>query len=373
MIGVSHVNDIEYTKKIIDKINQKVTSLIQTGLYPTEALNIMEVCGTHTMSIYKSGIDQLLHPAINLLSGPGCPVCVTDTGYIDAAITLSSYREVIIATFADMIRVPGSYATLRSSIQNNTSLQIAYSPLDCINLCKKYPDHEVVFLGIGFETTAPVIALTIKEAYKQSLSNFSVLLNVKTMPNTIKYLILDNEVSVNALICPGHVGAVIGTEPFDHLARQYSVPMVIAGFEPLDIAISIYLLIQMMIKKDYRCHNLYKQVVKMNGNDKAKKLLDEVFEPCESTWRGLGQIPETGLTLKPHLSSFDAQKKFHLKIPCAKPNNHCICDKIIKGIKKPKDCLYYKTTCTPSTPIGACMVSLEGACRNAYQYDTFTS
>lgn len=370
MMSISDRNNIEYSKKVIDSINKEVESLTKTSKYRNATFNIMEVCGTHTMSIYKYGIDKLLHPSIKLLSGPGCPVCVTDSGYIDAALKLSIDAKVMIATFADMIRVPGSNMTLRSSVKNNISMQIVYSPLDCIELSKKNPNYEIVFLGTGFETTAPAIALAIKEAYHQSLSNFSVLLNLKTMPNAIRYLILDDQVSIDALICPGHVGAIIGTHPFDDLAKQYFVPMAMAGFEALDIATSIYILIQMIVKEEFTCHNLYRKVVRDNGNDKAKKLLNEVFEPCVGIWRGLGKISETGLTLKPHLSSFDAEKKFNLSISYAQPKNNCLCDQIIKGIKKPKDCLLYKTICKPNSPVGACMVSLEGACMNAYKYDT---
>lgn len=370
MISISDKNNIEYSKKIINHINKEVESLTKKDKYNNVTFNIMEVCGTHTMSIYKNGIDKLLHPAIKLLSGPGCPVCVTDSGYIDASLNLLLSARVMIATFADMLRVPGSNMTLRSLVKNNLPIQIVYSPLDCIELSKKNPNYEIVFLGIGFETTAPAIALAIKEAYHQSLSNFSVLLNLKTMPNAIKYLILDDEVAIDALICPGHVGAVIGTTPFDYLAKKYALPMVIAGFDPLDIVASIYYLVRMIIKEDYTCCNLYRKVVKDDGNNKAKKLLNEVFEPCESIWRGLGSIPNTGLELKPHLSSFDAQKKFNLTISSAQPAANCLCGKIIKGIKKPKECLLYKTVCTPTSPVGACMVSQEGTCMNAYKYDT---
>lgn len=373
MILINEQKKLMYSKRIIHNINKEVEYLIKTNKYRNKIFNIMEVCGTHTMSIYKNGIDHLLHPSIHLISGPGCPVCVTDLGYIDAAIELSSSANVMIATFADMVRVPGSTMTLRSRMIYNNSIQIVYSPLDCIELSKKNPNYEIVFLGIGFETTAPAIALTIKEAYRQSLSNFSVLLNLKTMPNAVKHLILDGDVSMDALICPGHVGAIIGSHPFDDLAKKFTMPMVIAGFEALDIVSAIYYLIHMIINEDYACYNLYKRVVKDGGNDKANKLLDEVFSPCESMWRGLGSIPNTGLSLKPYLSAFDAQKKFNLSIPYVKPIERCICDKIIKGSKKPKDCLLYKTVCKPTSPIGACMVSQEGACMNFYKYDTTLS
>ncbi len=332
-------------------------------------ISLMEVCGSHTMSIYKNGIDKLLPSYINLLSGPGCPVCVTDTSYIDQAILLSKSSEVIIATFGDMIRVPGSSISLSIARAQGADVKVVYSPLDCISLAKLHPDKEIVFLGVGFETTAPSIALLLKEAAACSIRNLSLLLSLKTMPYAMENLIFDECINIDGFICPGHVAAIIGSEPFDILARKYGVPMVIAGFECVDLVGAIHALTKMIDYKNYSCQNLYKRVVKPHGNIKALSLLKEVFEEDDSSWRGLGIIPKTGLSLRSEYNSFNAQLKFNLTLPDIKVTSHCMCDKVLKGIKKPIECPLYKTNCTPATPIGACMVSSEGTCMNFYKYN----
>ncbi len=335
-----------------------------------QTFNIMEVCGTHTMSIYKHGIDKLLPSYINLLSGPGCPVCVTDTAYIDMAAELALQDNVIIATFGDMLRVPGSTCSLSDMRAQGMHIQTVYSPLECIALAKDYPDHEIVFLAVGFETTTPVIALTLKSAIKESLHNLSMLFSLKTMPHAMENLILDKSVNINAFICPGHVAAIIGTRPFEVLSETYQVPMVIAGFERLDLISAIYTLIQMKHDKYYGCQNLYKRVVKPEGSLKALSLIAEAFEPASSSWRGIGTLPQTGLTLKPSLSHFNAALKFNLTLPHAKVHPDCMCGDVLRGLKKPIECLLYQKLCTPSHPIGACMVSSEGTCMNYYKYNS---
>lgn len=332
-------------------------------------VSIMEVCGSHTMSIYKNGINRLLPSYIHLLSGPGCPVCVTDTSYIDQALILSQNKNVILASFGDMLKVPGSHLSLSTAKAKGASIQVVYSPLDCLQLAKGHPEKEIVFLGIGFETTAPVLALTLKEALRSSLRNFSMLLSLKTMPNAMKNLILHPDVKIDGFICPGHVAAVIGSEPFNTLAKAYSIPMVIAGFEPVDLSSALYTLIQMILDKNYCCENLYKRVVRAKGNLKALALLNEVFELTDSSWRGLGMISETGLSFKPPFNIFDASLKFNLTSPKIQVPPGCLCGDILKGIKKPYDCPLYKTKCTPSSPIGPCMVSMEGTCMNFYNYN----
>lgn len=360
---INSFKDADLTKRLLAK-----TAKLK-NCPPNLPLNIMEVCGTHTMSIYKNGIDKLLPPYINLLSGPGCPVCVTDIGYIDAALKLSEHREVIIATFGDMIRVPGSTSSLAAARANGAHIKIVYSPLDCIRLAKMYPDQEIVFLGVGFETTAPLIALTIKEAVYHSITNFSVIISLKTMPYAVENLIFDKSIAIDAFICPGHVAAITGTEAFDTLAEKYHVPMVIAGFDCLDLVGAIYILIEMINNSNYSCQNLYKRVVKTEGNTKALALLDEVFEVAESSWRGLGTIPKTGLSLKSDFKAFNALLKFGLTLPDVKVTPKCLCGDILRGIKKPPECPLYKTVCTPTNPIGACMVSSEGTCMNFYKYN----
>ena len=359
---INSFKDIALTKKLLAKTHKLENR-------PQKLLNIMEVCGTHTMSIYKNGIDKLLPSYINLLSGPGCPVCVTDISYIDAALELSENRNVIIATFGDMIRVPGSTSSLATSRANGAHIEIVYSPLDCITLAKMHPDQEVVFLSVGFETTAPLIALTIQKAMQHALLNFSVLLSLKTMPYAMERLIFDQSISIDAFICPGHVAAIIGAEVFNTLAAKYHVPMVIAGFECLDLVGAIYRLIEMINNQDYSCKNLYKRVVKVNGNAKALALLDEVFEVTDSSWRGLGIIPKTGLSLKSDFKAFNALLKFGLTLRDVKVPPKCLCGDILRGLKKPLECPLYKTVCTPLNPVGACMVSSEGTCMNFYKYN----
>lgn len=355
---VDEFRDVNITKRVIEKINKEIKMDI----------NIMEVCGTHTMAIYKNGIDKLLPSNIKLISGPGCPVCVTDINYIDNAINLSKNKNVIICTFGDMIRITGSKSSLNNEKANGADIEVIYSPLDCLNVANKNKDKEVVFLGIGFETTAPIIGLTIKNAYESNISNFSVLTSIKTMPNAMEKLILDDEVFVDGFICPGHVGSVIGISEFDKLAVKHKIPMVMSGFEHVDIATSILYLCRLIQDKDYKCENLYKRVVKYEGNKIAKSIINEVFYLGDSNWRGIGNIKDTGLSIKEKYRNFDAKIKFDLHLGKVEIDNKCICGKILKGIKNPEDCELFKIKCTPQNPMGPCMVSSEGTCANFYKY-----
>lgn len=355
---IDEFRNVNITKKIIEIINKEVKTPI----------NIMEVCGTHTMSIYKNGIDKLLPSNINLISGPGCPVCVTDINYIDSAIKLCKNKNVIICTFGDMIRVPGSKSSLNKEKVNGANIKVVYSPLDCLDIANKNRDKEVVLLGIGFETTAPVIGLTIKHAYESNISNFSVLTSIKTMPNAMENLVLDEDVFIDGFICPGHVGSIIGINEFDKLAFKYKIPMVMSGFEHEDIACSILQLCRLIESKNYRCENLYKRIVKKEGNKIAKNIIEEVFSIDDSYWRGLGKITDTGLKIKEKYKKFDAQIKFNIHLSKVEIDRSCICSEILKGIKNPDDCKLFKVKCTPQHPVGACMVSREGTCSNFYKY-----
>lgn len=355
---VDEFRDVDTTKKIIEIINKDIKTDIK----------IMEVCGTHTMAIYKNGLDKLLPSNISLISGPGCPVCVTDLNYIDSAIELCKNKNIIICTFGDMIRVPGSKSSLSKEKVNGANIRVIYSPLDCLDIANRNRDKEIVFLGIGFETTSPVIGLTIKNAYESNISNFSVLTSIKTMPNAIEKLILDEEIFIDGFICPGHVGSIIGINEFDKLASKYKTPMVMSGFEHGDIACSILQLCRLIEAKDYKCENLYKRIVKHEGNKIAKNIIDEVFYIGDSYWRGMANIKDTGLIIKEKYRRFDAQIKFNLHLPKVEIESECICGKILKGIKKPEDCKLFKVKCTPQNPIGACMVSSEGTCSNFYKY-----
>lgn len=357
-------NDPHLSQQILAKTHK----LKNRPSISSSIMNMMEVCGSHTMSIYKNGIDQLLPPFVELLSGPGCPVCVTDASYIDQAILLAASPKVILVTFGDLLKVPGSHTSLSTTRANGGDIRVVYSPLDCIHLAKKHPEHEIVFLGIGFETTAPSIALALKAAIKMCISNLSFLISLKTMPSAIDYLLSDNNVNIDGLICPGHVAAIIGATPFEILAKKHGIPMVIAGFSCVDLSHSIYTLMEMIVSNHTYCKNLYTRVVKPNGNPNALMLLDEVFDSRDSFWRGFGILPNTGLHLKDSFKHFDAKIKFKLNLKPVTPKTACICDQILKGIKKPPECPLYKTQCNPSHPVGACMVSDEGTCMNFYKY-----
>lgn len=356
---VDEFRNVEITKKLIDKINKS---------FVNKNINIMEVCGTHTMSIYKNGIDKLLPKNINLLSGPGCPVCVTDISFIDSAIELSRNDDIVICTFSDILKVPGSNSSLRNEKSNGANIVSVYSPLDCIEISNKNKNKEVVFLGIGFETTIPVVGLTIKKAYENNINNFTVLSAFKTMPNAIKKLIIDKEANIDGFICPGHVGSIIGNDVFDRLAIENNMHMVMAGFEHMDIVYAIYRICEMIEKEEYRCVNEYKRIVKKNGNKKAQEILEEVFEISDSNWRGLDRIENTGLEIKPKYKQYNARWKFNINTIESKPLVGCLCSQILKGLKKPYDCKLFKNKCNPENPVGACMVSSEGTCANFYKY-----
>ncbi len=331
-----------------------------------ENINIMEVCGTHTRSIYNSGIDKLLLPNIRLLSGPGCPVCVTDESYIDHAIELSEKKDVIITTFGDMIKVPGSCSSLREQMAKGRKVEVVYSPLDALKIAINNRDKIIVFLAIGFETTAPIIALTIKEALEKNVNNFFILNSLKAMPKVMSTLILDEEVKIHGFICPGHVATIIGCRPFERLSNEYKTPMAICGFKAIDILVGILYIIYKKERGNYGCENLYKGFVYPEGNRKAQEILNQVFETSSSFWRGFGEIDGTGYKLREEYSYFDARNKFSLKNKIVNKNNQCICGDILRGIKSPMDCNAFGKMCTPRTPIGPCMVSKEGSCGIVY-------
>ncbi|MEG0306382.1 MAG: hydrogenase formation protein HypD [Clostridium sp.] len=351
---------IELSKKLLNSIELSCKSKI----------NIMEVCGTHARSIYSCGIDKLLPSNIKILSGPGCPVCVTPQSYIDDAISLSRMKDVIVATFGDMIKIPGSRTSLREEKAIGNDIRIVYSPLEALKIAKNNCDKEVVFLAVGFETTAPLIALTIKEARRNGINNFSVLHALKTMPNTMTALVLDESINIDGFICPGHVATIIGNEVFDKLSKQYKIPMAVCGFKGVDILAGILSIIVMEEKKEYECKNLYKGFVKDKGNDRAKRILGEVFIPGDSVWRGLGRLMNTGYTLKAEYRDFDAKVKFHIESRNERENEECICGDVLKGIKSPKECKLFGKPCKPGNPVGPCMVSEEGTCGIVYSFES---
>lgn len=346
------------SKNLLKKINDKTNFKI----------SIMEVCGTHTNVILKSGLKEVLSDNIKLINGPGCPVCVTPQGYVDTAIELAKRSNVIITTFGDLIRVPGSESNLAKEKAKGRDIRVVYSPLDSIKIAKENSDKEVVFLSIGFETTAPIIALSIKLAKDQGIKNYSILNSLKTMPNAMKALVLNPDVNIDAFLCPGNVATIIGEKHFGEIANKNKIPMVISGFEINDILASIYMLIDMKENNEYGLVNLYSRLVKEEGNKEANNLLNTIFTSIESTWRGLGKVNNAGLQLKDEYKKFDVLFKFGMSMKESYKNNRCACGDVLMGIKEPTECRLFGSECTPLNPIGACMVSEEGTCSAFYKY-----
>jgi len=331
-------------------------------------INIMEVCGGHTLSILKYGINTLIPENINLLSGPGCPVCVTPNEYIDQSIELSGMKNVIIATFGDMLKVPGSKSSLQKEKENGRTVKICLSTMDAVKTAIENPSKEVIFLGIGFETTAPSIAVALKHAYNENIKNFSVLCGLKTMPDAMLALVKDNKIKINGFICPGHVTVITGSKIYDNIASNYKIPCVTSGFEPIDLLMTIKMILMQLKNKNIKNEIEYKRAADYNGNIKAQKIINEIFNEAESNWRGIGIIDKSGLKIKNSFAKFDAQKKFAIKVIQTNENPLCICGDIMRGIKKPSECKLFKKVCTPDNPVGACMVSAEGNCANYFKY-----
>lgn len=330
-------------------------------------MTLMEVCGTHTMAIAQHGIRALLPAQIRLVSGPGCPVCVTPVTYVDHAVALARRPDTIIATFGDMVRVPGSSSSLQREQAAGATVRVVYSPLDAVALAGNHPGQTVVFLGVGFETTAPTIAGAIVTARRQGLHNFLVLCAHKTIPMPMTVLASDPALQVDGYLCPAHVSAIIGANAYRSLAERYHVPCVITGFEPLDILQGVLMLARQLVADEARVETQYRRVVKPEGNRKAQALLAEVFEPGTAQWRGLGEIPGSGLRLRPEYADFDA-RQLPVVIEAPREAAGCRCGEILKGQVLPRDCPLFGSTCTPEDPVGACMVSSEGTCAAEYKY-----
>jgi hydrogenase expression/formation protein HypD len=331
-------------------------------------LTLMEVCGTHTMAICQHGIRTLLPEQVRLISGPGCPVCVTPVGYVDHAVALARRPATIIATFGDMVRVPGSSSSLSYEQAAGAAIKVVYSPLDAVALAEKHPDKTVVFLGVGFETTTPTIAGAVITARRKGLTNFMVLCAHKTIPVPMAVLADDPELQVDGYLCPAHVSAIIGAQAYRPLAEQHRVPCVITGFEPLDILQGVLMLARQIVAGEARVETQYRRVVRPEGNLKAQRLLAEVFEPCDANWRGIGVIPGSGLRLRPAYAAFDAGLQLPVTVEPSREHAGCRCGEILKGKLRPSDCPLFRSVCTPEEPVGACMVSSEGTCAAEYKY-----
>jgi hydrogenase expression/formation protein HypD len=333
-----------------------------------QPVNFMEVCGTHTMSIYQYGIRSLLPDTVHLVSGPGCPVCVTPVGYVDHALACLSDPGNIVATFGDMLRVPGSSSSLMEQRALGADVRIVYSPLDAVAIARDTPLRRVIFLGVGFETTAPTVAASILEAARLGLSNYCVLASHKTMPIAMELLTADPELNLAGYLCPAHVSTVIGGAAYQKLAQNYRIPCVVTGFEPADVMQGIEMLLAQVLNGESRVEIQYRRAVTWEGNPKAQAILERVFIPCDASWRGLGTLPGSGLCIRPELSSFDAVKVLNLPEVVGVENTCCRCGDVLKGKLAPFDCPLFGGACTPEAPVGACMVSSEGTCAAAYKY-----
>lgn len=349
----------------ISDYQQQLLHAIQTE---KASVTLMEVCGTHTMAIAKSGIRELLPPNIKLLSGPGCPVCVTSQGDIDAVIELVRQKDIILVTFGDMMRVPGTYSSLQEERSQGADIRIAYSPLDALRVARENADKEIVFLGIGFETTAPAIAVTLEQARSEGLGNFSVFSLHKVVPPALELIFSDPDINVDGLICPGHVSVVIGVEPYEILAQKHRKPCVITGFETLDILEGIYMLLKQIKQGDAQAEIQYRRVVKREGNLVARQSIEKVFKPVAARWRGLGVIPDSGLALREEFEHMDARLKFNIPEMEEIPIKGCACGEVLTGKISPLECLLFGRACTPLNPVGPCMVSHEGSCAAYYRY-----
>jgi len=334
----------------------------------TRPLNIMEVCGGHTMSIRKHGIHKLLGDNIKLISGPGCPVCVTSIRDINKVIALASVENAVICTYGDMIYVPGTSSSLAKTKADGKDIRTVYSVHDVINFAKEEKDKNFIFISIGFETTAPTAAAAIKEAAKAKLNNFFILSLNKTMPDALRAVLADEGSIIDSLLCPGHVSTITGTGIYEFIVNELGVSCCVSGFEPADILKAIYLLTEIHEKDKKALLNAYTRVVKVGGNEKAQKILDEVFEPADVDWRGIGVISGSGLALRETFSKFDAEKVFDVTVEDSSEIPGCICGDILRGAKRPVDCTLFKKTCTPIDPKGACMVSSEGTCAAWFKY-----
>ena len=333
-----------------------------------EHATLMEVCGTHTVAIARNGIRDLMPEGCKLASGPGCPVCGTANRDIDAAIALARVENVILTTFGDMTRVPGSSSSLLKEQAAGRDVRIVYSPLDALSIAQANPDRPVVFVGVGFETTTPLVAMAIKRAAALGLKNFSVYAAHKNMPGALDVLMGDPELKVDALILPGHVSTIIGIEPYRFLAEKYGIPGVITGFEPLDVLQGIAMLMRQLHEGRAEIENAYSRGVMAEGNPVALAAIDDVFETCTATWRGLGPIEGSGYRIREQYAQFDALRRFEPEIEETREPRGCRCGDVLRGIMAPNECPLFRTVCSPENPVGPCMVSSEGSCAAYYRY-----
>lgn len=349
-------------EKIVHKVLKEIKKVLRNKW------NIMEVCGGQTHNFLKFGIEEMLPPEINLLHGPGCPVCVTDVEFIEKALYLASQKNIIFCTYGDMMRVPGIEKDLFQVKAEGGDVRAVLSPMDSIKIAKENPEKEVVFFGIGFETTAPGNALSILKAKKENIKNFSVLSSMVRVPPALKLLLSSPYVKINGFLAAGHVCTVMGYEEYIPISKEYNVPIVVTGFEPFDLLYGIFLCVKLLEEGKAEVQNAYKRSVRKEGNLEAKKIIKEVYEIVDRKWRGIGIIPEGGFAIKEKYKEFDAEKKFNLKNFKREEKTECISGLVLQGAKKPSECQLFGDPCTPENPLGATMVSSEGACQAYYLY-----
>lgn len=331
-------------------------------------VRIMEVCGTHTTEFFKTGVKKLFPENLSLISGPGCPVCVTPNAYIDRIIEIGKVHRPIFATFGDMINIPASYSSLKKEKAEGLEVEIVYSPMMALDIAEKYPDREVVFLSVGFETTVPTEALTILEAKERNLKNFSLSPGNKLTPPAVKALLDSGETKIDGFILPGHVSAIIGVRGWRFISEQYGMPCVVAGFEGHDLVAATLLMAQMIKNNRSDILNAYTRVVKENGNERAQKVMDLVFRTGDAEWRGIGVIPESECIIRDEFADFDAFRKFPVTPPEPKEPKGCRCGEVLTGLISPMECGLFAKGCSPEHPVGPCMVSTEGSCAAYYKY-----
>jgi hydrogenase expression/formation protein HypD len=354
------------------EIARAVAAEIASVTDPDRHYKLMEVCGGHTHTIYRHGIKDLLPDQVELVHGPGCPVCVLPMGRVDEGITIAERPEVIFTCFGDMMRVPGSKGNLLEVKARGADIRMVYSPLDALRIARENPDREVVFYAIGFETTAPSTALTLQRARKEGLGNFSVFCNHVTIVPPVRALLDSPDLRLDAFIGPGHVSTVIGCRPYEFMPKDYGKPVAVAGFEPLDILQSVLMLMRQLDEGRCEVENQYSRVVPYDGNRRALEVMAEVFElRPHFEWRGLGFISQSGLKLSEAYADLDAEVRFSVPGVRVADPKACQCGEVLKGVIKPWECKVFGTACTPERPIGTCMVSSEGACAAYYNYGRF--
>ena len=368
---------MKYVQEFRDpKLAEKLAAAIRAEADPAREYNFMEFCGGHTHAIFRYGVQDLMPANVHFVHGPGCPVCILPVRRLDDAIELADQHGVILCSYGDMLRVPGTKRrSLMVAKSEGADVRMVYSTLDALKIARENPDRQVVFLGIGFETTTPPSALAIKQASEEKLENFTLFCNHVLTPAAIRHILdapeIDPEeaVRLDGFLGPSHVSTVIGSKPYEFLADKYQKPVVIAGFEPLDVMQSVLLLIRQVNEGRVEVENQYARVVTREGNERAQDLVDEIFEIRPAfEWRGLGSVPESALSIREKYAAYDAEKRFEISEKLSREVKSCECPAILRGVKKPKDCKLFGNVCTPETPMGSCMVSSEGSCAAYWTY-----